>query len=139
MAGSATDYTEAQLLAHGLGITAYTKPTAMFIGLCTSAPTDSTAGTAVAGGGYARVTAAFAMGGGQPTSASNAASVDFPAATANWGNVGWFELWDAVTAGNRLFYGTLVDPTDGVTPIVRTVLSGDIVRVPAGALVINAD
>jgi len=139
MAGSATDFLEAALLAHGLGITAYTKPAAMWIGLCTTAPTDSTPGTAISGMGYARVTAAFVMGGGQPTSASNSASVDFPAATGNWGNVGWFELWDAVTAGNRLFYGQLIDPADGVTPIVRNVLSGDIVRVPVGALVVNAD
>jgi hypothetical protein len=62
----------------------------------------------------------------------------FPAATANWGPIGWFEIWSALTAGNRLFWGPLVDPTDGVTQLTRTVLGGDIVRFTAGVVQVQA-
>jgi hypothetical protein len=140
MSGSATDYLEGKLLAHSLGITAYPMPVTLCVGLCQNAPTDTTAGTPPPGGaGYARITAAFAMGSGQPSNAANSASVQFAAATADWGGVGWFELWDALTAGNRLYWGPLVDPANPTVPIVRTVLAGDILRLPAGALVVSAD
>ena len=92
-----------------------------------------------AGAGYARIPATFALGTGEPSYAANLATLQFAAATADWGSVGWFEIWDALTAGNRLYWGPLVDPGNPGTPIMRTVYEGDILRVPAGTLIINAD
>lgn len=137
MAGSATSYLETAVLGHTLGFAAMTMPTAVYIGLDTSAPTAAAAGTEVAGGGYTRMAATFAMST-PPNIAANTATISFPTATAAWGAVGWFELWSAATGGNRLYWGPLVDPADGVTPITRNVLSGDIMRFTAGVIQVQA-
>ena len=136
MAGNATDYLETRLLQHSLRVAAFTMPPALFCALCTSLPTDATPGGEVTGGGYARQPFTFSVTGNQ---ASNATTQDFPAATSPWGTVGWTELWDAVTGGNRLYWFPLVDPADLVTPITKTIATGDIMRIPAGGMVITAD
>ena len=137
MAGSATSFLETAVLGHTLGFAAMTMPTGVFVALMTTAPTAGIGGTEVAGGAYARTAATFAMSV-PPNVAANTATISFPPATAGWGNVGWFELWDAVTAGHRLYWGPLVDPADGVTPVTRTVLSGDIMRFTAGVIQVQA-
>lgn len=43
--GGKTDYLENKILDHVLRNTAYTSPTTVYVGLCTSTPTDSAAGT----------------------------------------------------------------------------------------------
>jgi hypothetical protein len=117
-----------------------TVPAGCFIALClaTPQPTASTAGVEVAGGAYARQSAVFALTTPPPTIAANTATISFPAATAAWGTIGFFEIWSAVTNGNRLYWGPLVDPTDGVTPITRTVQTSDLVRLAAGTIHIQA-
>ncbi len=140
MAGSATDYLEGGLLAHSLGITAFPMPGAIFVALCQTAPTDAAPGAAPADPGYTRMAAPFIMGSGQPATASNNTVVQFPPATVDWPSpVGWFELWDAVNGGNRLYWGEIVDPADPTVPIQRQVFYGDIVRVPLGTLIVSAD
>ena len=139
MAGSATNYLETAVLGHTLAFSAYTKPGAVYVGLCTTAPTAAAAGTEVTGGGYVRRQATMAMdSGGRPDLAANAVTIEWLPATGTWGTVGWFELWDAATLGNRLYWGELVDPADFVTPITRTVLATDIMRLQAGALRVQA-
>lgn len=141
MPGSATLTTEQNVLGHTLGYRPMTMPAGVFIGLCAAAPTptSTTAGSEVAGNGYARQVVSFALATTVANNVSaNTATIEFPAATASWGGLGWFELWDAATAGNRLYWGPLVDPTDGVTPITRTVLAGDIVRFTAGVIQVRA-
>lgn len=140
MPGSATTYTEQAVLAHTLGYGAMTMPTTIYVGLCTTPPSAGTPGTPVAGGSYARVSATFALATSLApnTVASNAATIEFPAASAPWGVIGWFELFDALTAGHRLFWGPLVDPTDGVTPITRNIQVNDIMRFTAGTLQVQA-
>src|SRR5215467_5614196 len=140
MPGSATLYLETAALNHSLGTVAFTMPAAVYVGLCTSAPTATTPGLAVSGGAYARQSAAFAIssGGASPAVSSNAGTVQFPAATAPWGSVGWFEIWDNATTGNRLYWGPLVDPADGITPITRSIQIGDILRFQVGVLQVSA-
>ena len=46
-----TDYLENKLLAHTFSNTAYTSPSTVYVALYTVAPTDSSAGTEVTGGG----------------------------------------------------------------------------------------
>ena len=54
-----TDYLENKLLAHTFSNTAYTSPSTVYVALYTVAPTDSSVGTEVTGGGYARQSASF--------------------------------------------------------------------------------
>ena len=91
----------------------------------------------MAGGGYVRLHATF-VAGVASNLAVNATTLEFPLATGNWGSIGHFELWDAVTSGNRLYWGPLVDPADGVTPVTRLITNGDIMRITAGALQVQA-
>jgi hypothetical protein len=140
MAGSATVYTERGVLGHTLAITAMPQTTGAYLGLClvTPIPTRSVGGTEVAGGGYTRVLATFALSANPDNMAANAATLEFPVATANWGSIGYFEVWTAATGGTRLYWGPLVDPVDGLTPVARAVNSGDIVRLPAGSVQVQA-
>ena len=140
MPGSATDYLRQRVLSHTLSFGAFAMPTAVYVGLCTSAPTAITGGTEIATGGtgYARQHPTFALSSGRTDLAVNTATVEFPPATTNWGAIGYFELWDAVSAGNRLYWGPLVDPTDGVTPIIRNINAGDILRLSVNQLSVQA-
>src|SRR5580765_4166094 len=140
MPGSATTLVEQQSLGHFLAFAPATAPTGVFLALCQAAPppTASSPGLEIIGNGYQRQAVTFALIAPPPTIAANTATIVFPAATANWGSIGWFEIWSALTAGNRLFWGPLVDPTDGVTNLTRTVLSGDIVRFTAGVIQVQA-
>lgn len=138
MPGTATLYLEQRVLGHTLGYAAYAMPASVYVGLCTSPPSSTTGGAEVAGGAYARQHGTFAQAVTPTNVASNATTIEFPAATAAWGTIGWFEIWDATTSGNRLYWGVLVDPADGVTPITRDVQIGDILRFSAGVLWVQA-
>lgn len=105
------DFLENKIIDHVLRNTAYTPPATVYVGLLTAAPGENSAGTEVTGGAYARQAATFAapgaVGTGTAGATSNTAQINFPAATANWGTVTHFALYDAASAGNMLFYGTL--------------------------------
>ena len=100
---------------------AVTRPTTWFIALFTVAPTDSTSGTEVSGGSYARQAVTMLVTG---DTASNTATIDWPAATASWGTVVAAAIMDASTGGNIITYGTLTTS--------KTISSGDVFRFPAG-------
>ena len=116
-----SDYLENKLIDQIFRAQAYTFPTTLYIGLLTAAPTDSTAGTEVTGGSYARVGVTNALTAWAGTQAagstvastgatgttSNNAAITFPAPTAAWGVVTHIAIYDAVTAGNILFYSAL--------------------------------
>jgi hypothetical protein len=140
MAGSATDYLRQRVLSHTLGFGAFTMPANVYVGITTSAPTASTPGAEIptAGTGYVRRNATFALAAGRTDLANNTATLEYPPATINWGTVGYFEVWDALTAGNRLYWGPLVDPTDGITQVTRTIAAGDILRLSANQISVQA-
>lgn len=97
-----------------------------------SADPGPTGANEIAGNAYARQgPTTFANSGSNPTVAANTAIVAYPTATADWGNVGFFGLWTALTGGS--FEGS------GALDAVRDVLSGDQVRFLAGALTTSAD
>jgi hypothetical protein len=116
---------------NGATAAAGTGPTTLYVALYTANPTDSTAGTEVSGGSYARaaITSSLANWAGTQAAASttastgtsgttsNNASIPFPAPTANWGVVTGFAILDASTGGNMLFFGALGTP--------KTINSGD--------------
>ena len=127
MAGNLSNYLENKLLDHFLGTTSYTMPTPVYVGLYTVAPSDSTAGTEVSGGSYARQTATFSAASGGAT--SNDANIDFtnmPSAT-----VVAIGISDALSGGNLLVWGTLTAN--------KSLDAGDTLRIATGDLDISID
>ena len=136
---SFTDYLEDKILDHVFGGNAYTAPTTLYVGLHTSASSDSAAGTEVSGGSYARKTVTFTVSGTSPTEATTGSAVEFAAATATWGTVTYAGVYDASSGGNLLAYAELTDPSDFTTALPKTIASGDIFRISAGNLKIRLD
>jgi hypothetical protein len=128
---SKSDYLENKLLDHQVGKTSYTMPS-VWVGLFTAAPSDAGGGTEVSGGSYARkaTTGAdwTAASGG---STSNANILSFVTATASWGTVTHFGLFDAATAGNLLRWAALGSS--------KTIGNGDTASFAVGALVCTED
>ena len=121
-----SDYLEDKVLDHVFGGTAYTAPTTLYVALYTVAPSDTGGGTEVSGGAYVRKTATFTVSGTSPTTATNAAAIEYPTATANYGTVVAVGVLDALTSGNLLAYANL--------DASKVVSSGDVFRFDAGGL-----
>tara|TARA_R100001463_G_scaffold38852_1_gene83383 strand:+ start:13021 stop:13413 length:393 start_codon:yes stop_codon:yes gene_type:complete len=121
-----SDYLEDKVLEHVFGGNSYTAPGTHYVALYTVAPTDTGGGTEVSGGAYARQTSTFNVSGTNPTTATNAAAVEYPTATANYGTVVAVGIMDALTSGNLLAYANLTAS--------KTVSSGDVFRFDAGDL-----
>lgn len=100
-----SDFLENAVLNHVLRNSPYTAPTAVYVALFTAAPSDAGGGTEVSGGAYARQAVTFGAASGG--SVTNSAAVNFPKATAAWGTVTHFALFDAATAGNMLVWAPL--------------------------------
>lgn len=120
-AGALTDYAENKLVDALIRGQAIGAPATWYVALYTTCPTDSTSGTEVSGGSYARVAVtagltqwAGTQSAGSTTASSgtngttsNNATITFPAPTANWGTVTCWGLTDASTAGNIWVYSSL--------------------------------
>jgi hypothetical protein len=124
-----TNYLENKLLDHVLNNESFTSPTTVYVGLFTTAPTDTTSGTEVTGGSYARqVLSVSTASDGVVTSD---ADVTFPQATASWGTIVALGIHDALSSGNLLMY------TDLTTS--KTIDEGDILKVSTGSLTVTLD
>jgi len=137
MSGSASLDLERQMLSHTLAIAPMPTLARVYVALCETAPTEAAGGSELAGGGYARTAATFALMATPANAAANATAVDFAPATANWATITHFELWTQPAGGTRLYWGRLVDPADGVS-IEIDVAAGDTVRFSPGSLVVQA-
>ena len=135
MAGSFSDYLEAKVLDHVFGATSYSAPGTLYIALFTAAPSDSGGGTEVTGGSYARVsvtnyTTNFPNASGtSPTSKANGTTITFPTATANWGTVVAFGIFDASSSGNLIAWADLTSN--------KTIGSGDTASLAVSSLAIT--
>ena len=102
-----TDRVSRGILEHITGKAAiFSLPTA-YIGLFTGAGSDGVGGfTEVSGGSYVRKATAAAdwspAAGSAPSSISNSVTLPFVVATADWGIVVAFGLFDALSGGNLL-------------------------------------
>lgn len=124
-----SNYLENKLLDHVLRNVSYTSPTTVYVGLFTAAPTDTTSGTEVSGGSYARQSLSV-------TTASNgivtsSADVTFPQATASWGTISHIGILDALTSGNLLMYTALTT--------AKTIETDDILKLSSGNLTVTLD
>lgn len=131
MANNLTTYLADNLLDHLTGRVAYTKPTNTYAALFTVAPAQSGGGTEVAAAnGYIRQQ--ITWGAASARVISHTADIRFPAgvanASGNWGTVVAIGIFDALTSGNLLLFGTLSASV--------TVNSGDAFKLVTGALTV---
>jgi hypothetical protein len=127
---SFTDYTENLALTYLFTTGSATRPTAWYVGLFTAAPSDAGGGTEVSGSGYARVVTGTISGSGTATTFTNAAAIEFAAASGgNWGTIGWAGIFTASTGGTLLAWAPLTT--------AKAINDGDIFRIPASSLSIT--
>jgi hypothetical protein len=128
---SFSNYLEDKLLDHVLKIAAYTVPTNIYVALSTADPGE--AGATIAepvGNGYVRKVCNAWTQTAQGVR-KNTAEILFDLATASWGNVTHFALFDAITDGNLLGSGALTAP--------NTIDVGETPRFPAQTLQMDLD
>ena len=133
----ASNYLEQKLLDHTLRNTAFTSPTAVYVGLFLSTTDAATtvanleAGTLtdeVSGNNYARIQATFAAASsGSITTSGN---VTFAAANGgDFGTITHIAIMDALTSGNVLFYGALTTS--------KQIQDGDTFQITTGNLTVT--
>lgn len=109
MPGGKSDYLESAEINEVLGGTAFGAPATVWAALYSASPTDAAGGTELTGNGYARVaitnnTTNFPAGNPK----SNGTTITFPAATGtDWSRAYSWQLLDASSGGNRLYWGPL--------------------------------
>lgn len=106
-----------------------TVPTNIYVAASTTAPNDTGNVTEPGAGAYARVqmnTWATASGG----ATSNSAAITFPEATASWGSIVGLALYDAITSGTPIAYGSITS---------TAIDTGDTLEVPTGDYDVTAD
>lgn len=125
--GSLSDYAENKILDHIVGKAAWTMP-AIYVALSTADPLDDASAMAEpSGSGYVRKATAGADWNPAASGAiDNANAITFAQATGSWGTVTHFALYDALSGGNMIGYGSLTTS--------KSVTSGDTVSFAAGAL-----
>ena len=133
-----TDYLEDKIMNHVFGSTTFTRPTNYYVGLLTATPSDSTDGTEVSGGSYARQICAFTITATGTAQAANTSAITFPTATADWGIVGWIGIYDAVSSGNLVAYQNL-QKSDFSTTTTKTINDGDIFKFNSSTIKIQLD
>jgi hypothetical protein len=127
MASGKASYLSKKLLDHSNAVAAYTEPTGLWVALCTTAggsPTYSAAGTELTTNGYVRtaVTMGAATDGTGKATSANTNDIVLPIATgSNQPEVSYYELYDAVSGGNRMRWGALPTPFTqvvGALPVI---------------------
>jgi len=100
-----SDYLENSVINHYLRATAQASPATVYVSLHTASVGDDGTGAEVTGGAYARQAIAF----GAPSNgvAANSGVITYPTATAAWGTVTHFGIWDAVSGGNLIYWAPL--------------------------------
>jgi hypothetical protein len=130
-----SDYLEQKLIDLIANKDAFTAPDT-YLALFTDDPGDAGTGTEVSGGSYARQLV-YDNGSGAPDwtvgavvgagyGVENDDPITFPTATAPWGVVTHFGIFDAVTSGNLLLHGALDNS--------KTVGTDDVFKVNASNL-----
>jgi len=126
-----SNFLEIKILDHITGRTAYTKPSAVYLGLSTGDFTDTGSGSSeltIGTNGYSRKAVGFDAAASGAT--QNTSAVDFDAATGNWGTISHWALFDAATGGNALIVGAF--------SASKTIETNDVLRIAAGDLDLTA-
>ena len=144
-AAALTDTYENSLIDWLMRGQALTPPATGYIALFTTCPTDSTSGTEVSGGSYARVSVAASLtnwagtqgagttiaSSGTGGTTSNNGAITFPTATADWNTVNCFGYMTASSGGTLVFYAALT--------AARNITAGSTASFSAAALTFQID
>ena len=125
---SFSDTFETRVLTWVFTNSSATRPTAWYVALFTSAPSDAGGGTEVSGGAYARQAVTFSVSG---NTATNSGAIEYPTATAGYGTVTHVGIFDASTGGNLIAHSALTTS--------KAIDTGDVLRFPAGDIDITLD
>lgn len=125
MAGIST-YLAQKVLGVSLQQAAYSAPAATYLALFVADPTnDNVTANEVSAAWYAReAIGTFSAVTGTGRATENAAAVTYSAVTANAVSCSHWGIYDALTAGNLLYSGTLKDAAGD--SVVRTFNVGDV-------------
>lgn len=138
-----SDYFENNVVDYTFRAQTWTIAANYFVGLSTAACSDSSVGTEVTGGSYARVSYARSLANWAGTQAaasttassgtggvtSNNVAISFVTPTAGWGTVTHFFLSDASSAGNIIICQALTTS--------KTINNGDTVSFPIAAITVT--
>lgn len=133
MAGSLSTFLENALLNHTFKVSEFTVPTNLYIALFVTAPDDDNVGgveVSTIGTGYIRQVANAWTPSAEGLIA-NESGIAFSEATALWGIITAFGIFDAVVDGNLLAWGNMT--------ITKNVTLGDVVEFGAGAITVTLD
>lgn len=147
MAGSLTDVWEKKILdlifrnaAASATTPAGLDASNLYVALFTTAPTDSSVGTEVSGGSYARVAVArsgtpgWTAAAGTTATTDNSALITFPTPTGNWGTIVAIGICNSLAGALSTDLIAWMDQTPN-----KTINTGDTVTFAAGALDITCD
>lgn len=130
--GAFSNYLEEKIVEHFLRNNAITPPTTVYVGLFESDPGEAVGGTETAYTGYARQSSAWTAldvnGQTKNTGALTFAANGNASASVTITHIA---LFDAATAGNRLFYAALSSS--------KTLSPGDVLSFAANAIVFGLD
>jgi hypothetical protein len=116
LAGGKASTASNGILNHVFRTTSYTAPANTYIGLLSTCPTTGNNGTELTGNGYTRSSGIAKADASWTYTAStfiaassivNAAAISFPAATGVAWTVNCFGVYDASSAGNLLYWGSV--------------------------------
>ena len=130
--GAFSNYLEEKIVEHFLRNNPITPPVTVYVALFESDPGEAAGGTETAFTGYARQSSAWtALDANGQT--KNSGAVTFPANgnAVNAVTITHIALYDAATAGNRLFYAAM--------SASKTLSPGDVLSFAANALVFGLD
>lgn len=109
--GSLANYAELKLLDHVFKVTPFSQPSNIYMALSKADPGES--GGSIdepSGGDYARVQV-NSWNAAASRATANTSAIQFPRATADWGTITHWALFDASTSGNPLAYGAISNPS----------------------------
>ena len=133
---SFTDLTETNLLNFLFrnNPDTYASPSAVYVGLLTAEPDESTSVSEISGTGYVRKAVTFNAPATQGATKQIVSSADvlFDEAGSNWGTVTYIGIFDASSAGNFLAYVQLTD-SGGSAPS-KIISQGDVFTIASGNL-----
>ena len=120
---------ETHVLNYVFTTTSVTRPSAWYLALFTSDPTDAGSGNEVSGNGYVRKTAAWTVSNNLAT---NSSVIEYPACTGSaWGTVTHVGVFTAASGGDMIVHSALTAS--------KAVSVGDVLRVNAGEIDITLD
>lgn len=122
-----SNYLENALVNVTLRATSFTAPSAVYLALYTTDPTDADSGSEISGNSYVRQAITFAAPSNGAT--SNSGAIEFPQATGTWGTIAYVAIRDASTSGNLLYHTALDDS--------KTITNGDVFKINAGNLTVT--